>query len=87
MSGQSEAKRVGICLLDDEMFWWRCDESESCPVCSPDDEGYEANHRFFVAEAENQRLREALELIAEPRTAETAVLRELAREALAGDAE
>lgn len=44
------ARRIGICFVDYETFWWRADEGEPCPVCSRDDEGYEESHRFFVAE-------------------------------------
>ena len=48
--GQAAAKRVGICFNDGEMFWWRSDGFEPCPMCSTDDEDYAANHRFYIAE-------------------------------------
>jgi len=48
--GQAEATRIGICFVDDEMFWWRADDGEACPACSTDDEHYDETHRFFVAE-------------------------------------
>lgn len=51
---QESARRIGICLVDYEMFWWRCDDGEPCPVCSLDDDQYVENHRFYVAENSEQ---------------------------------
>ena len=48
---EMDANRIGICLNDPEMFWWRADDYSACPVCPTDDEDYEAQHRFFLAEA------------------------------------
>ncbi len=52
-TGQQSAQRIGICLNDYEMFWWKADDDEPCPVCPVDDEDYEAKHRFYVLEAES----------------------------------
>jgi hypothetical protein len=54
MSDQEGATRVGICFVDYETFWWRADDDEPCPVCNPDDENYQENHRFFVAEGRDK---------------------------------
>lgn len=51
--GQESARRVGICLTDYEMFWWRADDGEPCPVCNVNDDDYALTHRFYVAEAES----------------------------------
>lgn len=47
---QRDAQRIGICFVDADTFWWKADDAPVCPACSRDDEGYLANHRFFVAE-------------------------------------
>lgn len=47
---QESAQRIGICLVDAEMFWWRADDGEPCPVCPLGDEDYERSHRFYIAE-------------------------------------
>jgi hypothetical protein len=54
--GEAGARRIGICLISDAMFWWRADVIEACPECSTDDERYQEGHRFFVAEEALQEL-------------------------------
>lgn len=49
---QESARRVGICLNDYEQFWWNADANPICPACSLDDEDYEKQHQFYVAEGD-----------------------------------